>query len=67
VDGPKYPDIEVQLSGEDGNAYFILGRVQRALRKGGVNQGEIDAFMSESSNGSYNHLLQTCMKWVTVT
>jgi hypothetical protein len=27
----KYPDIEVELVGQDGNAYSILGRVNRAL------------------------------------
>lgn len=26
---PKYPDIRVQLTGTDGNAYAVLGKVTR--------------------------------------
>jgi hypothetical protein len=33
MSAPKFPDVEVQLSGEDGNAYAVLGRVSRALRR----------------------------------
>ena len=32
-DGPKYPDVEVQLSGEDGNVFSIIGRIAKALRR----------------------------------
>lgn len=28
----KYPDVKVQLSGMDGNAFFIIVRVRKALR-----------------------------------
>jgi hypothetical protein len=28
----KYPDIRIKLTGTDGNAYAVLGRVRRALR-----------------------------------
>ncbi len=62
----KYPDIEVQLSGEDGNAFAILGRVQRALRQADVPAEEIDQFRKEATSGDYDHLLQTCMRWVEV-
>jgi len=64
---PKYPEITVQLTGEDGNAYNILGTVSRALRQAGVSQAERDAFMQEATAGSYNHLLQVVMQWVEVT
>ena len=30
---PKYPSITVPLSTEDGNAFAIIGRVTRALRR----------------------------------
>jgi len=61
----KYPEIEVNLIGRDGNAFAILGEVSKALRKAGHNN-EIDAFMKEATSGDYNHLLRTSMKWVTV-
>lgn len=64
---PKYPDIEVQLSGEDGNAFSIIGRVCKAMRRAGVPKDTIDKFTEEATDGDYDHLLQTCMKWVEVS
>jgi hypothetical protein len=71
---PRYPDVEVQLTGEDGNAFAVLGNVQRELRayfrESGWTTGEamkeINAFQEEATNGDYNHLLRTCGDWVTV-
>lgn len=65
-DTPKYPNVRVRLTGQDGNAYAIVGAVRNALRKANVEVSELDAFMNEAMEGDYNHLLQTCMKWVTV-
>jgi hypothetical protein len=62
----KYPDITVQLTGQDGNAFFIMGRVQKALRRAGVGQQEIDQYLEESTAGDYDHLLRTAMRWVNV-
>jgi hypothetical protein len=62
----KYPDVEVQLSGEDGNAYFIIARVRKALRKAGVQDDELDAFSKEAMSGDYDNVLQACMRWVSV-
>jgi hypothetical protein len=61
----KYPDIEVQLTGEDGNAFFIIGRVSQALRRAGIPSSEIDEFRKICMSGDYDNVLQTCMKWVT--
>jgi hypothetical protein len=63
---PKYPEIEVQLTGQDGNAFAIMGRVAGALKKAGVPKEEVGEYMKESMSGDYNHLLQTAMKWVAV-
>jgi hypothetical protein len=62
-DTVKYPDIHVQLTGKDGNAFFILGRCQGAARKAGIPDDQIKAFMAEASAGDYDHLLATCMRW----
>ena len=64
---PKYPDVKVNLSGSDGNSFAILGKVSRALRKADVGDAEAKAFFDEAKSGDYNHLLQTCMKWVSVS
>ena len=62
----RYPNVTVPLVGEDGNAFAILGRVQRALRKAGVPKEEIDAFIKEAMSGDYDALLATVMRWVEV-
>jgi hypothetical protein len=61
---PRYPQVQVQLSGEDGNAFAILGRTAAALRAAGVPRHEIDSFFAEATSGDYDHLLQTTMAWV---
>jgi len=61
---PRYPEVQVQLSGQDGNAFAILGRTAKALRQAGVAQEEIDNFFAEATSGDYDHLLQTTMRWV---
>ena len=63
---PKYPDVQVQLSGEDGNAFFIIGRVGKAMRQAGVANDDIDAFRKQAMSGDYDNVLATCMKWVVV-
>ena len=61
----KYPDINIPLVGEDGNAFSILGRVQRIMRQNGL-QNEWEAFHSEATSGNYDNLLMTVMRWFSV-
>lgn len=60
---PRYPEVRVELVGQDGNAFAILGRVSKALRREGIDP---KPFMDEATSGDYDHLLQTCMNWVSV-
>ena len=60
----RYPHVRVRLVGEDGNAFAILGRVARALRRAGVPPEEIRRFHEEATAGDYDHLLATVMAWV---
>lgn len=64
---PKYPSIEVQLTGRDGNAFAIIGAVTGALRKAGVSAEERAAFQKEATSGDYDNVLVTAMKWVSVS
>jgi hypothetical protein len=57
--------VEVQLSGEDGNVFAIIGRVSKTLQRGG-HADLIDEFQREASSGDYDHALQTCMDYVKV-
>jgi hypothetical protein len=63
---PKYADIVVRLTGTDGNAFAVLGRVNRALRQAHIPDAERQAFMQEATSGSYDQLLQTVLRWVEV-
>lgn len=62
----RHPEITVELTGKDSNAFNIMGLVNRALRKAGVPQEERDEFQAEAMSGDYDNLLVTCMRWVTV-
>jgi hypothetical protein len=64
---PKYAGIEVQLTGNDGNAFAIMGAVSKALRRAGVSAEEVEEYTSESMSGDYDNLLRTAMAWVTVS
>ena len=62
----KYPNIEVQLTGKNGNAFAIIGAVSKALRQSGVNKDEIEKFIDEAMSADYDNLLVTCINWVDV-
>lgn len=64
---PKYKNISVQLTGQDGNAFAIMAKVSGALRKNDVPEGEVEQYLSESMEGDYDNLLRTAMSWVNVT
>jgi hypothetical protein len=64
---PKYPLIDVQLTGQDSNAFMIIGLVMKALRKAGVPKAEIDEFGKEATSGDYGNVIATAMRWVTVS
>lgn len=63
---PKYKNISVQLTGQDGNAFAIMAKVSGALRKNDVPEGEVEQYLSESMSGDYDNLLRTAMNWVNV-
>lgn len=62
----KYSDIKVKLVGEDGNAFYVLGRVVKELREHGISEEEIQEFTKEAIASDYEHLLQTVIKTVEV-
>ena len=64
--GPRYPEVCVQLTGEGGNAVAIVGRVDRALFNGGVKLPIRQKFREEATSGDYDHVIQTVMEWVDV-
>ena len=51
------------LTGEDGNAFAVMGRVSKALKKSG--QGHlVPEFQKRAMSGDYDNLLAVCMEYV---
>lgn len=59
-------DTTVKLIGENGNAFSILARVDRALREAGATPEERNEYMDEAMSGSFEELLRVTMQWVSV-
>ena len=63
---PKFPHVTVKLLGEDGNTFFILGAVMKAMHRAKVSEEDINTFRTEATSGNYDHLLQTVMSYVNI-
>lgn len=61
----KYPNINIPLVGEDGNAFSILGRVSRIMKRNSIHD-QWDEFHTEATSGDYDNLLRTVMAWFAV-
>lgn len=59
-------NVAVQLTGNDGNAFAIMGSVRSALKKAGATQEQIDEYMKASMSGDYDNLLRVACEWVEV-
>ena len=57
----------LELVGNDGNAWAIMGNAQRVARKAGWSREKIEEVMDEAMEGDYDHLLQTMMKHFDVS
>ena len=66
-DTPKYPDIHVRLSGENGNTFSLVSIMLREMKQCRVPQSDRDRFQEEALSGDYSNVLSTCMKWVHVS
>jgi hypothetical protein len=63
---PLFPFVRVQLVGEDGNAFSIIARVQRALIRAGQRDAA-DAFVAQATESeSYDALLRLVMNTVDI-
>lgn len=62
----KYPNIKLRLTNTSSNAFAIIGKAKETLRLAGISREEINEFINEATNGDYNNVLQTCMRWMDV-
>ncbi len=63
----KFPEITVELTGTDGNAFSILGKVTKTMRRAGVSKADREAFLKEATAARYDELLTTVFRWVNVS
>jgi hypothetical protein len=54
----------LKLTGDDGNAFAILGKAMKIAKENNMAWGII---LREATSGDYDHLLQTMMKYFDVT
>jgi len=64
MENPTKPTVK--LTGEDGNAFAIMGTVTKALRKAGFPKEHVDEYMEESTSGDYNNLLIVAHKYANI-
>ena len=64
----KAPEIKptVKLVGEDGNAFAIIGRVRKALKRAGADTEYVQKYQDEAMSGDYDNVLIISMQYVDV-
>jgi hypothetical protein len=63
----KYPDVHVQLTGRDGNAFAVIGAVSAALKRAG-HRDAAETFANDAmDSSSYDALLALAMRTVAVS
>lgn len=56
------PKPRLKLTGQDGNAFMLLGVASKAARKAGWTAERTSAVLAEARGGDYDHLLATLME-----
>lgn len=63
----RYPHVHVKLTGTDGNAYAMIGKVQNALRRANVPPAEVKQFaIAAMDQHSYDDLMRFLTQIVDV-
>ena len=55
--------VELDLVGEDGNAFAILGRASSALKRAGLHTQYWKEYHGKATEGDYNHLLRVTLDY----
>ena len=63
---PKFPNIEVELLGQDGNVFGSIGKVAKALKKANLPDEAKEFTKKAFDAGSYDEVLQLVMELVNV-
>lgn len=55
---------DVDLVGEDGNAFSVMGIVSEGLRRAGNDQSAVDNYLEQAMGGDYDHLLAVSVAFI---
>lgn len=58
-------NVTVDLVGQDGNAFVVMGLVIKALKRAG-HADLVKQYQDEAMSGDYDHLIQVTMDYVEV-
>ena len=57
-----YSKPTLELVGQDGNAFAIIGAARKAGKKAGWDDKNLSSMVEEMMSGDYDHLLQVAME-----
>jgi hypothetical protein len=57
VDKPKQNGIVIDLTGPQGNAFYLIGTAKKIGRQLGMTPKNIDKMVERMTSGDYEHLL----------
>ena len=61
---PKYPDVRVQLTGNDGNVFVVIANCKKAALQAGIPENEVGEFTNKVfAADDYDHVLRICMEY----
>lgn len=66
VSDVRYPEVEVELIGQDGNAFNLIGIVSKALERNVDSQAALQFRSAAMFASSYDELLALIQRTVTV-
>lgn len=62
-----YPQVVVPLTDQDGNAMMIIVRARTLAKQAGLPIQVLNDFSFDATQGDYDNLLRTVMKYFTTT
>lgn len=63
---PQFPSVVINISGPDGNAFMIIGKIKRVFREAGLSNEEFRKAREDMMSGDYEHLLEVARRYVTI-
>ena len=64
TDSARFPTgVVIDLSGPEGNVFYILGTCNRLARDFGLDGQEVKTFKEELLGKNYQQILDICQRW----